>query len=63
MHVFPAYKESDLLQLPFFSVIDLYNRALEIETGDLIEPEEQTTKTITNRSNELTYNPKTHQYE
>lgn len=61
LNTFPAYKESDLLSMPFFSVIDLYNRALEMVSGEnLPDPKAQNVET---RSNELTYNPKTRQYE
>jgi len=61
MKTFPAYKESDLLQLPFFSVLDLYNRALELETGDVIEP--IAPHSDIDNSDQLVYNPDNNQYE
>jgi hypothetical protein len=63
MKTFPAYKESDLLFMPFFSVLDLYNRALELETGDIIEPTTSGIAGKIDKSNELTYNVHTQQWE
>jgi hypothetical protein len=61
MHTFSAYREDDLLRLPFFSVLDLYNRALEIVTGDVIEP--KSSIHTTDLADELVYNIHTGQYE
>lgn len=61
LNTFPAYKESDLLSMPFFSVIDLYNRALEVVSGEnLPDPKIQSSQS---KTNELSYNIKTKQYE
>ena len=63
MHVFPAYREEHLLKMPFYSVIDLYNRALEIETCDVIEESASTNNKKIDLSDDLCYNIHTGQYE
>jgi len=34
MHTFPSYKQSDLIQLSFIEVMNLYDRAIEILSGN-----------------------------